>query len=529
MQVADLQPSAQKIDKLLQRIESGDIKIPAFQRGFVWNQEQVIELLHTIYWNFPMGSVLLWETHDRLKAAREVAGLAIPARPDTYPVNYVLDGQQRLSSIFGVFTRVREKAPVQEKYEIDPATFEISFDFTAGRFVPTGQVKDPNRSIRLSQIIDTQAFVPALKGLGELDQAAAADLMRRIINYEIPVVTLRGRTKDEVGTIFERINSTGTKLTTLDLMVAWTWSEDFHLQDEIDQLQDALESKDFGDIPEKIILQCLSAILKGSTTTKTILSLSPADVRATFPNLTGGLERAIDFLSTHLRVSSLEFLPHLQQIVGLTYFFALTKSVSSDQQKAISKWFWVTTFSRRYSAQTDEKMDEDIQMFGEIAKGNQPVFSARYATSVDAKLIRRETLSKQSPLSRAFLLLLAQHQPLDLTNGVRVDITQALSKFNRKEYHHIFPRAFLKKRGVKTDDINSLCNYCFLPAVSNRRISSKAPSDYFSTIVPAAHRGDIFETNLLPNAHHIYAGDSYDDFLDARADLVMAAVGRLTS
>src|SRR4030042_3595526 len=107
MAISEITPSAVKIDKLLNRIEEGDIKIPAFQRGFVWNQEQVIDLLDSIYNDYPIGSILLWNSLERLKSTRNIAGFEIPEREPQYPVNYVLDGQQRLSAIFAVFCKSR--------------------------------------------------------------------------------------------------------------------------------------------------------------------------------------------------------------------------------------------------------------------------------------------------------------------------------------------------------------------------------------------------------------------------------------
>jgi hypothetical protein len=171
--------------------------------------------------------------------------------------------------------------------------------------------------------------------------------------------------------------------------------------------------------------------------------------------------------------------------------------------KTIEQWFWRTAFSRRYSAHTDEKMDEDLRLFADLA-AQKPTDLKKYEYTVDTKALIRQPLTKQSPLARAVLLLLARRGPLDLITGTSVDTGLALSSFNRKEYHHVFPRAFLKGRGVPSERINSLTNFCFLPAGSNKKISNKAPSDYMTTIVPAAHRKDILEANLLPLKGEIY-------------------------
>jgi uncharacterized protein with ParB-like and HNH nuclease domain len=99
----EINPTSEKIDKLLNRINSGDIKIPAFQRAYVWKQNQIIELLDSIINNYPIGSVLLWNSSEILRHTRNIAGFNIPDNSEEYPVNYVLDGQQRISTIYAVF------------------------------------------------------------------------------------------------------------------------------------------------------------------------------------------------------------------------------------------------------------------------------------------------------------------------------------------------------------------------------------------------------------------------------------------
>jgi len=126
MAISEITPSAVKIDKLISRVSESDIKIPAFQRHFVWDQEQVIELLDSIYRDYPIGSILLWNAQEKLKATRNICGLLIPDRADSYPVNYVLDGQQRLSTIYAVFCKDRsQSADSQENADLEIAQPEV--------------------------------------------------------------------------------------------------------------------------------------------------------------------------------------------------------------------------------------------------------------------------------------------------------------------------------------------------------------------------------------------------------------------
>ena len=97
----DPQPNVDRIDGLASRILSGDILLPKFQRSLVWERPQILSLLDSVARGYPIGSVLLWQSRQELRSENRIADLEIAVpRPD-YPVNYLLDGQQRLSTICG--------------------------------------------------------------------------------------------------------------------------------------------------------------------------------------------------------------------------------------------------------------------------------------------------------------------------------------------------------------------------------------------------------------------------------------------
>lgn len=520
MSISEIIPSAVKIDKLINRIEEGDIKIPAFQRGFVWKQDQIVELIDSIFNDYPIGSILLWNSSERLKSTRNIAGFIIPDREPLYPVNYVLDGQQRLSAIYAVFCKDRNKMEIDNEYSIDPDMFDLVFDLEDHSFIQTNEKDDTKEYLKMSSIFDIESFFGELEKLSEEKRKLARQLQSKFQNYEVPVVTTNKRTKEEVGVIFERINNTGTKLSTLDLMVAWTWSEEFHLKQEISDLLGLLNRKGFGETPDKIILQCLSGIMDETTKTKDILSLEPNKVREYFPLLIKSLEKSIDFLSTEFNIFSRDFLPHSHQIVPITFFFSKINTPTIEQIIAIKKWFWKTSFSKRYSSSTDMKMNEDILYMKQVLVNDFSEIS-RYSYTVDSKFLITQKFSKASPFTRSFLLLLAQKKPLNLVNGIKIDLGESLSIYNSKEYHHIFPRAFLKSKGYDAKEINSVCNFCFLPSDSNKIISDKSPSDYFNNVIPKSHFTEILNTNLMPLKIDIYNKDDYEEFLEQRAQIIL--------
>ena len=107
-----------KINNLVNRIEAGEVKIPPLQRPFVWKVGQIIELLESIYNDYPIGSILWWETHNKLPSERNIAGFKLPDKPESHPFYYVLDGQQRLASLYGVFCADRIVGETRDEYKV---------------------------------------------------------------------------------------------------------------------------------------------------------------------------------------------------------------------------------------------------------------------------------------------------------------------------------------------------------------------------------------------------------------------------
>lgn len=523
----ELNPTSLKIDKLINRIDEGEIKIPAFQRGYVWKQNQIIELMESLVKQYPIGSILLWETteKEKLRSTRNIAGYIIPDRGENWPVNYVLDGQQRLSSIYAVFSECAEQESTGEKYNPDVDIFEIFYDFSNSSFMPKEEVDSTSKSIvALRNIIDPVKLFDEIGNLDKEYHEQAKKLSSLFLNYDIPVIQIKHRTKEEVGVIFERINNTGTKLNILDLMTAWTWTEDFHLLDAIDTLLDELEEKGFGTIGQKLVVQIVAGIIIGSTKTENVLKLTGERVRDNWNNIEEAIKATVDFLSTEIKCVNIDFLPFHQQLVPIARFYSKTKRVSVEQVDILKKLFWRTSFSDRYSTgQTTAKMDMDIEFIDEVIDYD---FSGlnKYKVSYTENDFVETQFSKANPTTRAFLLLSAQSNPKDLANGNLIDIGKSLTSFNRKQYHHVFPNSFLSKSGVSKKKRFSLVNFCFLPSDSNKKISSKSPSDYFKNIVPQDKKNEILESNLLPVEDRIYQNDSFDEFLSERSKLIVKLI-----
>jgi len=173
-------------------------------------------------------------------------------------------------------------------------------------------------------------------------------------------------------------------------------------------------------------------------------------------------------------------------------------------------------------------MNADLFTIIEIRKNNLAAINNVKTTVSEAEIIETQ-FSKRNPLTRAFLLLLSKKTPRDLVKGTTIDVTDALSGYNAKQYHHIFPNAFLKRQGFPKDKTFSTANFTFLPSDSNKAISSRKPSDYFNNIVPQNEFVDILNSNIIPVRRDLYDNDNYNDFLEKRAELILAEVDKLTN
>jgi hypothetical protein len=147
------------IRQVLDQVYGGRIRIPAFQRGFVWDPDKVAYFMDSLYKGYPFGSILLWRTKQPLKSERDLGPYTIPERDPDYPIDYVLDGQQRLTSIFGVFqTELAEIGdpegwlPIYFDHQADPDVQEPQF-----MALTPGEV-DPTRHFPLQTLFDSTAY-----------------------------------------------------------------------------------------------------------------------------------------------------------------------------------------------------------------------------------------------------------------------------------------------------------------------------------------------------------------------------------
>lgn len=512
------------INTLISGINRGEVKVPKFQRKFVWKDDQALDLLDSIANNYPVGSLLLWRTKERLLAERNIGEFSLPSTDDMEPTDYVLDGQQRLTVIYSCLGATENDGGFAVVYDLEEEVFLRIPEFPKLHHFPL------RKMFNTTQLLNFRAAVQTSSN-GSLYQQRLDNLIGAFSDYRLPVVTLKDLSVEEVCPIFERINSSGTKLSTYDLMVAATWNRDFDLNDEISEIRDALDPKGFGDINRETVLKCLSAVELDTIKERSLMTLRKLEkdsMRSLISRTKEALLKTVDLLSTEFRIYSWDFLSYEALAVIICSIFAKTKQLSPEQVRRVRQWFWRSSFGERYRVGGEGFISNDLKNVYEFVVngyGSTTDFGEPLTAKEWQKIGFRSDVSR----SRGYLLALAIRRPRNITNGSHIDVTQALSSYNKKQFHHVYPRAYLRKIGASTND-NLLVNICMLSAAANNEISDKNPNIYLleCASILGSDADSVFHSNLLPTPSMFdYSNSDYDNFIKERIPIIMNFVGDL--
>ncbi|MBT3070751.1 DUF262 domain-containing protein [Rhodomicrobium sp. Az07] len=507
------------IRKLIERVQSGTIRVPKFQRGFVWGPDRVAFLMDSIYRGYPIGSLLLWRSHEKLTSERDLGPFTLPVPEKDWPVDYVLDGQQRLTSLFGVFqTAIKPNSETND--------FNICFNMAADKnspddlFVCNNGNYDIRSLFSLRLLFDTPEYAKATRNLDDESLCRIAELQRRFQEASIPATLIEFKDREQIAMIFERINRAGVPLDTFQLLTAWTWSNEFYLTEKIRNLGYEVDPYGYAAIGEQqdLLMKCCSAVVTGDASARSVLNLKGPTVRQEFEKIKRGILGAIEFLRNQLCVHSLEVMPYPAMLVPLTRFFATDGSSgfspTSAQTAQLKRWFWKSCFSRRYSSGVGKAHSHDISAMDTLRRnGNAEVWKIN--ASVTPNFFFENNFIVTSVNTKIFILLLVNQKPKSFISGCNINLDDVLLRCNRNEFHHIFPKGYLKKFGDQ-DNVNLLVNFCFLSAADNQKIKDKSPSEYVS-MVSSDHRDGIFKQSCLPVGWHSL---TYSEFRKERSILL---------
>jgi len=521
------------ITDLISDVKRGRIRIPSFQRGFVWDRDRVAYFIDSIYKGFPFGSVLIWRTRNSLRTERNLGPYKLPENEAEYPIDYVLDGQQRITSIFGIF----QNSLTAEDGEPTEWT-DLFFEINSEESIPFKYLEDvtnydPTKFFPLKYVFDLRN---SMKVISDLDYSLAeqiVELYERFSKATIPVERFESEEPKYVATVFERINRQGVELDTFQLLSVWNWREDFDLQEKFDEVAEELEPFGFKEVGSDLLLKCCSAVVRNSVDPEGFMKLPSSTVRDKFEEIQTGIFRAIDFLKEDLNVFSLKLLPMENILAVLASFFASSQKqpppVPQEQYEVIKQWFWRACFSQRYARGGAKSTDVDLEEVQNLKAGKpHKLGEFDVSLSLDTSFFLKHSFRMGSVATNTFILLLAQGKPLNFIQGTKISLQDVLSQGNRKEFHHIFPKAYLESlQKYKNDQINCLANFSLLARTDNNKIKNQPPSQY-RTEMPANAQTfqEIIATHLCPA--NAFTDDNYDDFLVARAELLLEKAKELS-
>jgi hypothetical protein len=386
---------------------------------------------------------------------------------------------------------------------------------------------DPSRHFPLNTLFDTVAYRQATERFDDQTKKVIDDMQAVFKEERIPLQVFRTEEKSTVAIIFERVNRQGVPLDTLQLLSAWTWSEEFQLQEQFGELAEQLSPFGFAGVggDTNLLLRCCAAILKNDASPEALMGLNGAQVRERFVEVINGVMGAVDYLRTHFNVHALANLPFSTILVPLSVFFAIEgnkeRSYSDEQRRAINRWFWRASFARRYSSGTLRNLKTDIDEMAKLRDG-KPNDLGAFAVGLDAKFFTESGFVLGTVNTSTFILMLAQAAPLSFVSGAPVNLADKLKASNRTEFHHLMPRAFLQKSGQGKGKESILANMAFMSRADNRTLGGVAPSAYQAKITGDVHT--ILEHAICPD---ILFSDNYDDFVRARVEMLSRRAAEL--
>lgn len=517
------------IRDVIERVTSGRLRIPSFQRGFVWDAERVAFLMDSIYKKYPFGAAILWRTKEQLKSERQLGPFELQELDPDLPVDYVLDGQQRLTSIFGVFQsdiEPVEDAPWTKIYfDLDAETDLQESQFL---YLPDEKV-EPGRHFPISTFFNVSGYRNATKDFDDELADRIGKVQAVFQQASIPVQLVETDDRARVAIVFERVNRLGVELDILQLLSAWTWSEDFDLQEKFEEFAEELRPFGFHGVGDdsNLLLRCCAAIVgDGDVSPGALVELNGGQVRDRFSEMVNGIKGAIDFMRANIGVETLANLPYPALLVPLSVFFAAPDGkeirVSAEQRRILLAWFWRSCFSRRFSAGVVRNLNRDIIEAVKLRRGEASAL-ANITAEVEADFFTEQTFNVATVHSKVFVLLLASARPLSFVSGSPVSLGTILKSYNRSEFHHLYPQRYLRDLGRAQHDIGMLANFAVISSADNKVLGGVAPSIY-------KDRMDANSTEqILSQAFcdEKLFDDDFDTFIEARAALLVSAAEKL--
>ncbi|MFI8501502.1 DUF262 domain-containing protein [Streptomyces sp. NPDC085524] len=511
-----------QIYQILDKVDSGDIALPEFQRGYVWTRDQVRAFFHSMYRAYPVGSFLTWST--KAETADTRGG---PSGKDG-TIQLLLDGQQRVTTLYGV---TRGEAP--KFFEGKAAAFTgLHFNVRTEVFEFYAPAKMKNDPTWIDVTGLFQAGIDGLFGIVQQTGAGPESLglyhgrLVRILQIKerqvhIEEVTGPDKTVDVVVEIFNEVNSGGTKLSKGDLALAAlcaVWP------DARPSMNGALAQWAAAGYDFKLdwLLRNVNAVLKGEAQFEKLADVGVAEFKTGLKASTEAVSHLLDALGGRLG------LDHDRVLSGRAAFPVMSRLLHQNggwfpdamTRDRLFYWYIHSFLWGRYAASVETTLNRDLDA---LDSGGVDQLIAVLRRSRGHLEITADDFDGYSIGARFYPLLYMLSRVYgaqDLISAVPLKHNM-LGKMASLQVHHIFPKARLRDHGYGRGQINAVANFCFLTQDSNLKISAKDPVEYLEEV--EARNPGVLASQWIPLDRDLWKVENYPDFLKARRELLADA------
>lgn len=514
-------PGTLQYNTLVANIEQGLIKIPQFQRKFVWSIDQTAKLLDSIVKSYPIGTFILWETNERLRSIRNIGNIQFPEPPSGQYVQYVLDGQQRMTSLYVSMKGIKL---ADEDGVVDYSEIYVDLEAEPDEPIVITDISQhsPQKIIKFTDLLtgDYSLGIKYPSYWEKLNQYKNA-----FHSYLFSVIQVKSAPLDIATEIFTRINVGGKPLSVFEIMVAKTYDAEkgFDLSEKFENLISRLETVNYESVSKSTVLQAVSVCLTKECSKKQILKLDKASFIQIWDSVENAFECAVEYFRNFYRIPVSQLLPYDGLLVPFTYYFYHHKDKPiGEQQRFLQDYFWRVVLTSRFSHSLESKISQDIRRIDAILQNKQPL----YEEPIDITptyLDDHGWFATGTAFIKGLLCILAYHQPKSFVDNSLVNISNDwLKQANSKNYHHFFPKAFLAKRQVDSHRVNHIANIVIVDDFLNKRsIRDRAPSNYileYQKVNPQLLQ--TLQTHLIGDPQEWgITQDNYDIFMQKRLEM----------
>jgi len=519
-----------KISTILDHIDSGHMALPEFQRGYVWNKKQVAGLFDSLYQKNPVGGLLTWVTDSSSADYRGDGQLAAGV------VKLLLDGQQRMTSIYGI---VRGKAP--EFFDGNPATFVgLRFNLETETFEFYQPVKMRDNPLWLDV---TTLMLKGNAGMGEFIAAFSSNpeyvanvgeyvgrmgRLLAILDIELHVEEITGaeKTLDVVVDIFNRVNSGGTKLSRGDLALAKICADWPEARDTMKSNIAGWTAKDY-KFDLDWLLRSVSTVTTGEAKFQYLHDKNAEEIEVGLNQAKKYIDMCLNLIAGRLGLDHDRVLFGRYAIpVMVRYLQSKNGNLNEVDRDKLLFWYAQAGMWGRFSGSTESMIDKDMEALEGTNGGLDNLLETLRLWHGGLKVESGHFTgwSMGARFYPVLYMLTRMGEAKDWGTGLDLK-TGMLGIGSRLEVHHIFPKSQLYDRNFDKSQVNALGNFCFLTKNTNLKISNRLPEDYFPEI-EQKHPGTL-ASQWIPMDKELWKVENYSAFLEARKTLLANEANKL--